>query len=61
MSKYEIEIAMSITKEGSEEPMAVTNQVYSNLEYFAVLGIQKAVVNALLGLGDAQLAATPKK
>jgi len=60
MSKYQVRIVMEVRKDCEPEPMSSTTQVYSNLEYFELLGIEKAVVGSLMTLGDSQLAAMKK-
>ena len=55
MSKYCVNITMSITEVGAKEPMSVTTQDYHNMEYFEIVGVQNAVVTSLLDLGKAAI------
>ena len=60
MSKYTVNITMTVTEVGAKEAMSVTNQDYRNMDYEDLVAVEHAVCNSLLDLGKAASTA-PKK
>lgn len=53
MEKYSMKITMTLTKDGAKQPMSTTEQTYSNMEYDDVVQTEKALLGALVSLGEA--------
>lgn len=53
-------IEMKISSKGGTEPFSETKQTYRDLSYEDVMAVQKAIADALVGLGYAKLAKEKK-
>ena len=58
--RFDVEIRIAVTKEGSDKPMSETIQLYRNMDYVQMQITQgmaiRAVAEALIGAGDAVVA-----
>lgn len=53
MSKYQVEVSIRITKDGNK--FAESEAKYHECDYASMHAIESAVVNSLVGLGDAKV------